>query len=238
MFLCAVARPRQHDDGYFDGKIACIPFIAEEAAKNNSKKRPRGTIELKTLKVNRKTYRDALIIMLHKLKQCWPGGAAASKQETIRVQQDNAGAHVLPNDKALMDAMAEGGWDIELVCQPAQSPDFNVLDLAFFRSIQSLQQTKQCRTIKELIASVEEAWEESTGETLEKVWVSLARHLEAAMLAGGHNKYKPPHHTKTRERGAQGPEPKPFPKHYPCSEEAVRAAEAAVRKLVADNDKI
>ena len=54
---------------------------------------------------------------------------------------DIAPAHPIPGRLgAKIDAhlaeMNAGGWDIGFKCQPANSPDCNILDLAFFRTIQ------------------------------------------------------------------------------------------------------
>jgi hypothetical protein len=38
--------------------------------------------------------------------------------------------------------------------QPANSPDFNVLDLGFFRAIQAIQYKENAKTLKELIPAV------------------------------------------------------------------------------------
>jgi hypothetical protein len=35
--------------------------------------------------------------------------------------------------------------------QPANSPDFNVLDLGFFQAIQAIQYKKNAKTLKDLI---------------------------------------------------------------------------------------
>ena len=55
MFLCAVARPRFHPETgecTFDGKIGIWPLIERVAARRNSANRPRGTIEIKAIKVD------------------------------------------------------------------------------------------------------------------------------------------------------------------------------------------
>jgi hypothetical protein len=43
------------------------------------------------------------------------------------------------------------GWNIRLICQTANSPDLNILDLAFFSALQSVQH--------ELIAVVKKAFD-------------------------------------------------------------------------------
>jgi hypothetical protein len=58
----------------------------------------------------------------------------------IFIQQDNEKTHVLPNDHEFLEATAIGGWNINLVCQPLNSPDINILDLGLFAALQSLFQ--------------------------------------------------------------------------------------------------
>jgi hypothetical protein len=110
----------------------------------------------------------------------------------------------------------------------------NGLDLGFFRSVQSLQQQTNCRTIEELIAAVQGAWENSEGETLEKVWLSLPRHMEAIMLDGGGNRYSTPHRSEEEKQLAKAD---PCSQNLPCSKKAVDTAVAAARKLIAARTK-
>lgn len=55
----------------------------------------------------------------------------------MHVQQDNAPAHVAADDEFVAEQSKSNGCDIILQQQPPNSPDFNVLDLGFFRSLQS-----------------------------------------------------------------------------------------------------
>lgn len=61
------------------------------------------------------------------------------KRDTILVQQDNASPHVKEDDAAIREAGQAMGWNIQMRCQPAKSPDFNVLDLGLFTAIQARQ---------------------------------------------------------------------------------------------------
>lgn len=63
MFLCAVARPRHDSNGkvIFDGKIGFWPFVEQVAAKIYSKNRPKGTLELKPVNVDKTVYRDIIV---------------------------------------------------------------------------------------------------------------------------------------------------------------------------------
>lgn len=50
-------------------------------------------------------------------------------------------------------------FNIEVVVQPAQSPDVNVDDLAFFRSLQSDVSLVVKENRRQLLAAVQERWE-------------------------------------------------------------------------------
>jgi hypothetical protein len=184
----------------------------------------------KAVSVTRSSYRQALLEVIPEIRRVWPGGAASSQQATIMIQQDNASPHLSNDDPEVTAAMAEGGYHMELTFQPAKSPDLNALDLGMFRSMQSLQQQQNCRRIEDLIQAVMDAWDSSQGETLEKVWLSLARHMEAIMKAGGGNEFSTPHRSQEEKALLQATADL---KQLPCSEEAVETALAAARELIA-----
>jgi len=73
--------------------------------------------------------------LLEAIRISWPREHA---YETIWIQQDNAPSHVHADDAEFVAAVANTGLDIRLMNQPANSPDMNCLDLAFFVSLQSL----------------------------------------------------------------------------------------------------
>ena len=102
------------------------------------------------------------------------------------------------------------GWDIKLMNQPPNSPDFNILDLGFFNSIQSLQQQKRMTDIDELITAVEESFWEQKRENLENF---------CSMMEEGGKRYKLPHigKKKLRNRGI-------LPQQITVSEEAINIA--------------
>jgi hypothetical protein len=45
-------------------------------------------------------------------------------------------------------------FDIRLIIQPTNSPDFNILDLGFFRAIQAIQYKKNAKTLKDFIPAM------------------------------------------------------------------------------------
>jgi hypothetical protein len=98
MFLIAVARTRfdKAEKVTFSGKIGIWPFIKEISASRKSDNRPKGTLELKSIKVNRDIMRQFLIEkVLPAIVEAWP---AEDVGQIILIQQDNATPHILPND--------------------------------------------------------------------------------------------------------------------------------------------
>jgi hypothetical protein len=80
----------------------------------------------------------------------------------VRIHPDNAEAHPIPGWLgAKIDAhlaeMNAGRWNIGFECQPANSPDCNMLNIAFFRAIQSLQYQKCPKNADDLIVHVHKA---------------------------------------------------------------------------------
>ena len=74
----------------------------------------------------------------------------------IFIQQDNAPSHLKVDDPIFCEAAKQEGFDIRLICQPLNSPDFNILDLGFFRAIQAIQYKKDAKTIKDLVPAVQQ----------------------------------------------------------------------------------
>ena len=112
----------------------------------------------------------------------WP---APTRHNPIFIQQDNAKSHRVNDHQDLLEACSSDGFNIEVINQPPNSPDTNVLDLGFFASIQSLQDRTRARTIDDLIREVEMAWEAAAPAKLGKVWTSLQASMEQILLCGG-----------------------------------------------------
>ncbi|KAG3009877.1 hypothetical protein PC128_g17925 [Phytophthora cactorum] len=60
----------------------------------------------------------------------WPWGV--EEGTAIKVQQDNASPHIPTDDQWFCAAVEEYGRRVELVFQPPNNPDLNVLDLGLF----------------------------------------------------------------------------------------------------------
>lgn len=126
------------------------------------------------------------------IKEKWPPFLS----KNIRIQQDNCRAHISQTDAEFNEVANTDGFHMELVQQPAQSPDCNALDLGFFNAIQSLQQRKKCRNADELILAVEDSFKALEPMTLNKVFLSLQCVLKEIMKLKGGNDYKQPHMQK------------------------------------------
>jgi hypothetical protein len=229
MFLTAVARPRFDSAGKvtFSGKIGIWPFVKEIPAARRSENRPRGTLETKSIKVTREVMREFFIEkVLPAIKLVWPEDDGG---EIIFIQQDNAKPHILPNDLAFAEAAANIGLVIKLIQQPPNSPDLNVLDLGFFRSLHSLTDTRSPKTLKDLIKDVEEEFDDYDSSELNKIFLSLQACMVEIMNHGGEIRYDTPHgHKDVLERL------KILPTRLKCPlqvyQNALKAVAAAVAK--------
>lgn len=139
----------------------------------------------------------------------WP----LERSTTIWIQQDNATPHMALHDEEFRRAATQDGFDIHLIAQPPNSPDTNVLDLGFFRAIQSIQHEQAPRTVDELVEAVKYAYESFDPRKLNHVFLSLQYVMLEIMKVGGCNNYQLPHHAKLRqERMGELPETVHVPK--------------------------
>jgi hypothetical protein len=79
------------------------------------------------------------------------------------------------------------------MCQPANSPHLNVLDLGFFNIIQSLQHKEAPKNVDELVSSVVKAFEDFPSSESNKIFLTLQSCMVEIMKEKGWNKYKIPH---------------------------------------------
>ncbi|KAG2634225.1 hypothetical protein PVAP13_2NG155506 [Panicum virgatum] len=203
MFFGGQSRPWLNDQNVcvFDGKIGIYAFVTTEPAKRKSPNRPRGTPITKPItSVTRDVIRRYLIDkMLPDIKAKWP---AEGRHETIWIQQDNCRSHIPVDDPEFCAAAQADGWDIRLTCQPANSPDTNVLDLGLFAAIQALfQRSGMPKTIDEIVQKVEAAyWNFPVGRS-NRVFLTLQGCLREILKEKGGQHYPVPHMKKaTLER--------------------------------------
>ena len=160
MFLVAIARPRfdAQGNGLFSIKISVFPFVAQEPAKRNSVNRVAGTLETTPLtSVRREVMRSYLIEnVLPAIKAKWPREDLGNP---IFIQQDSAITHIDHDDAEFCQEANKDGFNICLMCQPANSPNLNVLDLGLFTAIQPLQYKESPTILDELVNAVVKSFE-------------------------------------------------------------------------------
>ena len=77
---------------------------------------------------------------------------------TIYIQQDSAKNHIHEDDAEFNNALMEQDIDAKLYTQTPNSPNVNLLDLGFFRAIQSFNDASP-KNEEELIRLVMEAYD-------------------------------------------------------------------------------
>ena len=105
------------------------------------------TLVWKIKVVTKEVYQDLLISkLLPAIVEKWPRTDRLSRK--FFIQQAGVKSHICENDKEFNDALIEQEINVELYMQAANSPDINLLDLGFFRAIQSFNNaTKKQRHI-------------------------------------------------------------------------------------------
>ncbi|KAK9672664.1 hypothetical protein RND81_12G115600 [Saponaria officinalis] len=196
MFMCAVSRPLFGEEGelLFDGKIGIFPFLEEQAAVRRSKNREAGTlVTMPTNSINKQVIKDCLINkIIPAINFKWPENAS----KDICIQQDNAKPHISDLDPNFRVVADSDGFNIHLVFQPPNSPDLNINDLGFFRSLQSLQHETAASTVVELVGAVEAAFELHVPNKLNFNFLTLQTVMVEIMKCRGHNNFSIPHMRK------------------------------------------
>jgi hypothetical protein len=209
MFLCAVARPRKENNnpqllrnGFvgangpdawsFDGKIGVWPFVEWYEAERSSRHRPRGTPLCRSIVVNKDSFQEMVLEkLLPAIRDRCP---EEMRSRLIRIQLDNATPHRAISMEAFYNKAIELGLNCRLIFQPAQSPDTNICDLAFFASIQSLYYKKaNIKTNVDLINAVRDCFCNYDPNLLNRAFLSLFMNYNCVLSNNGNNKYKTPH---------------------------------------------
>ena len=212
MFLGALACPILSRT--FDGHIGLYPLVKETEAKRTSKMRKCGTKILKTVTMKKKRFIRMLIenVIPDTLKK------VCQFATKIIIQMDSAGGHGggrASLDKSTTPELQQAVKSIPLkkkrqmcprmpfpeivfVAQPAKSPEFNVLDLGAWNSMQvAVRKMRPCKRedwIEQIVETAKSAWEEWC--KLDKI-SSLFELLEdisrAIIKVHGDNSYEIPH---------------------------------------------
>ena len=114
---------------------------------------------------------------------------------------------------------------MEFPNQPPNSPDFNVLDLVFFNSVQALQHQYTPKNIYDLVAITEGEFSDLDSMKLNNVFLSYNLAMESSMMVGGGNNYKL-HHIGKAKLHREGR----LPIDIRCSDEALEIADAHLRE--------
>ena len=172
-------------NAWFDGKIGIWPIRKWEPAKRSSKKCTKGTPVWKNQSIMWDVYREYLIQkLLPAIKQKWP-----MNYRRIQLQQDGTKSHILDDDEEFKEVVDEIGLNLTMYTQSPNSPDTNILDLGFFRAIQSFNDDCPANE-EELIKSVEKAYGEYPLRKLNHVWLTLQSCLNMIIENDGGNDYK------------------------------------------------
>ena len=82
---------------------------------------------------------------------------------------------------------------IKVITQPAQSPDLNICDLAFFSAlataVRKVRRGKRSFEIEQLVSDVYEALDDYPSAKIEKMWQTKQTAMTRILQANGGNKY-------------------------------------------------
>ena len=203
MFLCAVARPQFNTslNAWWDGKLGIWPIGDWEPVQRKSKNRLKGTPVWENKIMTKEVYRDLLITkLIPAIMERWPVSDRNSRK--IFIQQDGQ----RKDDKLFNAALEENRVDAELYTQSPNSPDVNLLDLVFFRAIQSFNDAVP-RNEEELIKAVGEAYENYPNEKINWTWFTLQCCFNQIITHHGDNDYNIDHISKEKlERNGNLPD--------------------------------
>jgi hypothetical protein len=211
MFLAAVTRPRPDHD--FDGKIGIWPFAVERLAKRSNKKTGTVagvTVMIEDVKIDAAVYLDMIVgkggvfeMMRKKMHWFHKNSGEPEAGQPLYYQHDGARPHTAKaNQEAYEREGSKHGFDIRILQQPAQKPEFNFLDLAFFRSLDSDVLVEPKTSRKDLIKAVKKCFGEYDTERMEACCMSLITSYRGNLETGGDNNFKT--HRGVRKNHRQG----------------------------------
>ena len=205
MFLAAVARPRWdvQRNQWFDGKIGQYPIADQVPAARASRNRPRGTLEWKNKNVTAVVYTEYLFErIIPDIMDKWPRDGNLR----IHLQQDNAPSHISPEEfreewllmKPVLEDVHGGGldWDFYLYSQPANSPDTNLNDLAYFASAKAQYWKNPGDNINEMVERLAEIFAAYPRYKLNRGFLTLMTCMNDIIESQGGNDYKITHMNK------------------------------------------
>lgn len=203
MFIALGARPQPQRG--FDGKIGVFPCTEWVKAKRSSKNWACGEDKEIDVPVTAEYYRTQMEkALLPAIVKAMPWAGRGGRK--LIVQHDGAKPHTGKGNTEYwreLVATAYPDRNIEVVVQPAQSPDLNVLDLGFFSSLQRKVDETDPSCLAALFDHIDECYWEYDTDTLERVWQALFNVYNCILQEGGGNEYLLPH-TGVRRRQDAG----------------------------------
>ena len=193
MLLCAVARPcfNPCSNSWWDGKLGIWPIGDWELVKQKLKNRPKGTLVWENKIVTKEVYWDLLISkLIPSILEKWPRQDMLSRK--IFIQQDGAKNHISCDDKLFNNALVDNGINATLYTQAANSSDVNLLDLGFFRAIQSFNDAAP-KNKEERIEVVSVVYDKYPCHKINQTWLTLQRCFNQIITHHGDNNYNIDH---------------------------------------------
>jgi len=181
--------------------IGIWPSTVERVAKRSCRRTGTvagATMILEDVKVDAEEYRKKITMsggVFDCMRQKMPWFKAGSgKPEAgcvLYMQQDGARPHT--TDANLQHFAREGakyGFNIIVITQPAQSPDFNYLDLSFFNSLNSDVHIQSMSSREDIIAAVEKCFAEYEANRMAGCIRSLTNSYRGCLETDGGNTYE------------------------------------------------
>ena len=162
-------------------------------AKRRSKNGEAGVPEIKPIIVTSGAYLEMVtskLLPAIRRKMLWLKG------DEIIIQHDGAKAHNgNGNFEYLNEAGQDRGFNIRFVTQPAQSPDLNMNDLAFFHSlnVRAEEIKGEQRSMEAIVQSVEAAYNAYSTDTLSRIYAMQFAIFREILAHEGGNGLKIPH---------------------------------------------
>ena len=123
-------------------------------------------------------------------------GPVTSRSARYSSRKDNARPHLVQTILSLVEAALSDGFNIRIRCEPLNSPDLSIFDLGLFASIQATKEKSYAKTIDELVAVTERAFEQTKPEVINLCFLTLQGFMKSIILADGCHNYALPHMCK------------------------------------------
>ena len=172
MFLAAVAKPGPRYN--FDGEVGIWRVAVPYTAKQDSKHRYKGDVYDKNMTMDAELFRKLMTTKVFpaiRKKMHWA--------TSVTLQMEGASPHTGKSNphqhiKRAGHTVRKGGPKIEVTVQPPQSPETNLNDICFFRSlgkkVQRAQRGASIFDVGRLVNAVNEEWAKYEVDTLNKSW--------------------------------------------------------------------